>query len=189
MQYWKVKRIARFWLNHILELLGLKRTDAHWGGYWEIRHLDRFGNVLWEDAGRNMLHDEGEEYILSCAFDEVQSPPANFYIGLDNRSSLAEADTLASLVDEPSTNGYARQAVASDNTDITISQVSGDYQAKTKTVTFSASGGSWGPVTKIFWCTSADSSGKLIASKALSQSRTLSDGESLECSFYIRLSE
>ena len=71
-----------------------------------------------------------------------------------------------------------------------MSQESGDYQAKTKTVTFTADGGSIGPVTKMFLCDVASgTAGLLIASRALSQERTLSDGESLECSFYVKFSE
>jgi len=164
-----------------------KHKRMHW--MFLIRHRDRLGRILAEEVLENMLHDEGEQFLCQVAFSEEQSVPANYYVGLDNRGSLAEADNLAALSGEPSGNGYSRQAVASDNTDFTVSQESGDYQALTKTVTFTASGGSIGPVTKMFLATSSDGSGKLIASVALSQSRTLADGESLECSMYIRFSE
>jgi len=168
--------------------LGLPREiNAH--SHWTVRHLDAQGCLVWADCGHNMLHDEGEQFFCQVLFTEEASVPTAYYLGLDNRTSLAESDTLASLSGEPSGNGYSRQAVNTDATDFTISQESGDYQAKTKTVTFTASGGSIGPVTKMFMATSSDGSGKLIASRALSQERTLADGESLECSFYIRFSE
>lgn len=168
--------------------LGIRRPFAH--SIWTVRHLDAQGRLLWADCGHNMLHDEGEHFFCDVIFNETQSVPAAYYLGLDNRASLAEADTLASLSGEPSGNGYARQPVNSDDTDFTVSQESGDFQAKTKTVTFTASGGSIGPVTKMFLCTVVSGTeGVLIASRALSQERTLADTESLECSMYVKFSE
>jgi len=194
--YWEARLAVQQWawqaryavMRVVRWALGLPRkVDAH--SIWTVRHLDARGRLLWADCGHNMLHDEGEEFFCRVLFTEEATPPAAYYLGLDNRASLAEADTLSSLSGEPSGNGYSRQAVNSDSTDFTISQESGDYQAKTKTVTFTASGGSIGPVTKMFLATSSDNNGKLIASRALSQERTLADGESLECSLYIRFSE
>jgi len=194
--YWQIRlalqqRVwaARYLVMHAMRwTLGLPREiNVH--SLWTVRHLDAQGRLVWADCGHNMLHDEGEQFFCQVLFTEEASVPDAYYLGLDNRTSLAESDTLASLSGEPSGNGYSRQAVNSDATDFTISQESGDYQAKTKTVTFTASGGSIGPVTKMFMATSADETGKLIAGRALSQERTLADGESLECSFYIRFSE
>jgi hypothetical protein len=198
-RYWEL-RLAMLCLglalrHHLLSAvrraLGIpRRPDV--GGFWTVRHLDRRGRLLWADAGHNLWHDEGEQWLLQVAFTEAQSVPANFYIGLDARTSLAEADTLASLVSEPSTNGYARQPVASDATadGWAVTQVGGDYRATSKTVTFTASGGSIGPVTKMFVCTVVSGTGgKLVASRALSQSRTLANGESLQVSYYVSVGE
>ena len=183
---WRVRCLV---VALVRTLLGMPRpVGLH--SMWTVRHRDAEGRLLWAGFGHNMLHDEGEKFILDVAFSEAQSVPSAYYIGLDARTSLAEADTLASLSGEPSGNGYARQAVNSDGTDFTIEQISGDWQAKTKTVTFTASGGQIGPVTKAFLCTVASgTSGKLIQSVALSQSRTLQSGESLNVSMYLRLSE
>ena len=174
----------------VRRLLGMPRP-VNLYSMWTVRHTDARGRLLWAGFGHNMLHDEGEQFILQVVFSEVQTPPAAYYIGLDARTTLAEEDNLAALVNEPpGTYGYARKAVNSDATDFTISQQSGDYQALTKTVTFTASGGAIGPVTKAFLCTVASgTSGKLIQSNALSQSRTLQSGESLNVSMYLRLSE
>jgi len=160
-------------------------------GWFTLVHRDRFGRVIWRDEGPNIYHDEGEEHACKVLFSEVASVPAAYYLGLDNRGSLAEADNLAALVDEPSSNGYQRQAVNSDNTDFTVTQDpgSGDWQAKTKVVTFVAPGGAWGPVNNILIATSSDGSGKLISSKPLKQERSLSDGEELECTFLVRFKE
>lgn len=184
---WATAEFIRF-KSRVRRALGVRAAGMH--AIWDIRHYSKDGELLFGQVAHNMLHDEGEEFIVDVVFDETQSVPANYYIGLDARASLAEADALTDLVSEPSGNGYAREAVASDNTDFTNSQDSGDWQALTKTVTFTASGGSIGAVTKAFLTTvSTGTAGVLISSVALSQSRTLADGESLDVSMYIKLSE
>ena len=85
-----------------------KHKRMHWT--FLVRYRDRFGRLLAHEAHENMLHDEGEQFICQVAFSEEQSVPSAYYVGLDNRGSLAEGDTLASLSGEPSGNGYARQA-------------------------------------------------------------------------------
>jgi hypothetical protein len=114
----------------------------------------------------SILHDEGEQFLLSTLFAGV-AMPTNLYLGLDNRTTLAASDTLASLVSEPTVNGYARQAVNSAS--FTVVFTGGAYQANTPIVTFSATGGSWGPVNNLFLATSSDNSGKLIATVTLNQ--------------------
>lgn len=162
---------------------------------WLVKHVSVTGEVLFEDRGPNIFHDEGEEWLLDVAFTEVLTPPTDFYLGCDDRDGVdnaapAEADTLASLVGEPDgTNGYSRQAVTSNDTDWTVDQPSGDYRATSKTVTFTASGGPIGPLTTLFLATSSDNTGRLLCTRALSQERNLADGESLECSMYIEVGE
>lgn len=150
-------------------------------------------DVVWEQLrAPNIWHDEGEQWMVNVCFTEdVGLPvPANFYLGLDNRGSLAEADVLTDLVSEPSTNGYARQAIASDTTDWTDTQDSGDWQVASTTETFNASGGSWGPVQAMFLCdVSTGTAGDLYCSLALSASRTLQDGDSLQADITIKISE
>jgi hypothetical protein len=156
----------------------------------EVVHRDCNGEPIWQETIHNIFHDEGEEYLCKVAFSEELAVPANHYIGLDARGSLAEGDTLADLSGEPSGSGYARQAVATDNSDYTVSQSGGNWQARTKTVTFTASGGSIGAVNNCFLCDAASgTSGDLYCSLALSQSRTLADGESLDVNMTISISE
>ncbi|MFX1300371.1 MAG: hypothetical protein ACFFDE_05455 [Promethearchaeota archaeon] len=165
-------------------------ANVKWQPTWHVKHI-RNGEVIWEEEiTANILHDEGEQFIVQVVFSEAQSVPAAYYIGLDNRSSPAEADTLTELSGEPSGNGYARQAVNSDATDWTVTQEGGDYQAKSKTVTFTASGGSWPSVQQMFLCTVASgTAGKLIATAALSAARVLQDQDSLQTDIAIKLSE
>lgn len=59
-----------------------------------IQHLDSKGNLLWTNDEQidNLLHDEGEQAILSAFFVTNYSgygaPPANLYLGLDARVAL-----------------------------------------------------------------------------------------------------
>jgi hypothetical protein len=130
------------------------------------------------------LHTEGLQFILEVAFSEEQSVPANFYIGLATDTSLAEDAALTDLT-EVSGTGYARQTVASNNTDFTSASTgTNDRKMTTKTVTFTA-GGTWTGAKTVFLATSSDSSGKLIASAALSETRTLSDGDTLQVAIEI----
>lgn len=166
----------------------------------DVRCYDKFGNLKWGELGlKNILHDEGEQALLSAYFATAMSgygpPPANLYLGLDNRVSLAEDDTLASLDGEPSGLGYARKPLSTAGTglsgqDFYINQPAAYYRADSKVVTFTASGGAWVSVSKLFLCTVlSGTAGKLISSLPLSTTRTLQDGDSLNTSMYIGMSE
>lgn len=166
----------------------------------DVRCYDRYGKLKWEDLGiDNILHDEGEQALLSAYFATAMSgfgpPPANLYLGLDNRASLTEEDTLLSLNGEPSGLGYARKALSTAGTglpgqDFSINQPGAYYRADSKVVTFTATGGAWVSVSKLFLCTVlSGTAGKLISSLALTATRTLQDGDSLNASIYIGMSE
>jgi hypothetical protein len=133
------------------------------------------------------LHTEGLQFLLEVALTEQQTTPANFYIGLATDASLAEGASLSSLT-EVSGTGYARQAVASDNVDITSATAgTDDRKATTKTVTFTAAG-NWTGANTAFLCTvTSGTSGKLIASAPLSTTRTLTNGDSLTCAIAVQL--
>lgn len=125
------------------------------------------------------LHTEGLQHLLEVVFSGEQNVQANFYIGLATDASLAE-DAALSDITEVSGTGYAREVVASDNIDFTSASVgTNDRKVTTKTVTFTA-GGTWTGAKTVFLATSNDSSGKLIASIPLSQTRILNDGDTLD---------
>ena len=158
---------------------------------WHIRHI-RDGKVIWEDEIlENILHDEGEEYILQCAFSEEVVPPVDFYFGLyDVDPTMAEGDALATHSgDELSGSAYARQPIPSTAVGWTVTQDAGDYEAQSTDETFTASGGAWAAARFLFLATTVDNTGKLIASAQLSADRTLQDGDSLQVSMDIKLSE
>lgn len=169
----------KLWFN---KLIGKKQ----WVGEWQFAHIGANGQIKDEWSMFNALADEGEQNLLDQYFRN-QNAPTSFYIRLFNDTPV-ETDTLSSLTGEPSTNGYAAQGIGRATSGFpTLALDSGDYRLTSSTETFSASGGSWGPVTYAVLATSTDNSGKLIAYVALSQSRTLADGESLQVTLYIKL--
>lgn len=132
------------------------------------------------------LHTDGLQFLLEVTFTEEQSVPANYYIGLATDASLSET---ASLGDQTEVSGtsYARQAVASDNVDITSAATgTNDYKVTTKTVTFTA-GGTWTGANTVFLATTSNDSGVLIASAPLSETRTLEDTDTLTIAIQIDL--
>lgn len=143
------------------------------------------GSILWEERAANAFADEGEQLILDV-FLRGATAPTQFYLRLFNDTPV-ETDGLASLTGEPSGNGYAASLIERSATGWpTLALDSGDYQATSSAETFTASGGSIGPVTYAVIATSSDNTGKLIAYAALSQSRTLASGESLTVTYKLK---
>lgn len=149
----------------------------------EFNHLDKDGNILYQQRNiLNTLHTTGEEFILSVLFQGLAIPEF-YYLGLDNRSSLAVGDTMATVsVTEPSTNAYERQSV--DSTDWTlVVNSNSNKQTNSSIVTYRAVGGSWGPIKNIFLTDEPNNSGYLIASAQLSEQVTVSSGEIISMRF------
>lgn len=158
----------------------------------EVQHK-KGDKVLWESFNiPNTLHLSGEEFILSALFRSASGivVPSFYYLGMDNRSTIDVSDNMESLTTEPSGNGYSRQAVSSA-TGFTVEQftISGDtsgllhWRAKTQIVAFTASGGSWGPVSNVFLTNLIDNSGYLISTASLGTTRTVASGETLTFRF------
>lgn len=165
---------------------------------WSIKHTRR-GKVIWQEFSEgNILHDEGEQALLSAYFATAYSgfgaPPANLHLGLDNRTALAEANNLAAITGEPTAGGYARIALATGGTglagqDFHINQPAAYFRADSKQVVWTATA-NWTQAKHLFLCTVATGTlGKLICSKALSAPRTLLNGDTLTVSMFIGLSE
>jgi hypothetical protein len=121
----------------------------------------------------NEVHEEGLEYLLGFV------TAGNLEIGLATDSSLDEDATLDDLT-EVSGDGYARITVTSLTSESTGTN---DWQITTNTVTFTATG-DWTSARTVFVATSTD---KLFASAALSETRTLANGNTLEVAVVIAL--
>lgn len=153
--------------------------------------------IIWEAFNiPNTLHLEGEEFMLSALFKSTAgiTVPSFYYIGMDNRSTVSISDNMNSLTTEPSGNGYSRQAISSA-TGFTIEQftITGDdsgiqhWRAKTQILAFTASGGSWGPVSNVFLTNLIDDSGYLISTASLGTTRSVGPGESLTFRFALNV--
>lgn len=156
-----------------------------WIGEWNFQHFDKNGQLIWEDTINNDLAQEGGESMLDSYLRNQNHPPT-FFIRLYNDTPV-KTDGLADLVNEASGNGYAAQEVPrSTGGWVSLALDSGDFQAVSSQETFSASGGSWGPVTYAVLATTSNDTGKLIAFVVLSTARTLADGESLKVTLKIK---
>jgi hypothetical protein len=71
----------------------------------------------------------------------------------------------------------------------TLGVASGVYLAQGPVVSFSATGGSWGPVKNLFLTTKSDNTGILIASAALSENTILNSGETLNVRLALTLKD
>ncbi len=156
-------------------------------GSMDFRCYDKDGNLKWEELDRpNNLADEGEYMFLDVTL-RGGTAPAGYFLRLFNDTPV-ETDTLGSLTGEPSGNGYTAQTVERNTTGWpTLALDTGDYQATSSTETFSATGAGWGPVTYCVLATTTDGTGKLVSYVALSQSRTLAAGESLQVTYKLKL--
>lgn len=143
----------------------------------EISHFNKNGETLYQEKNiNNILHSQGEEFMLKILFGGL-SLPSQYFLGLDSRSTLSASTTMSDLSSlEPSASGYSRQSVAINNFSF-ITNGSGNYQANSPVVLFRAVGGAWGPVRNIFLTTQAGYSGYLISTVPLGSNLTVQDGE------------
>jgi len=138
-----------------------------------------------------MYPNEAEKLNLDWRFAGT-SIDTTLYVGLCNRGVGAEdeADDMTAIgALEMAGTGYARVAVANGAGavyDMIISQVGGDWQAKTPTCTFTAAGGTIGPFTHMFLTNKSDNSGKLMNIVDFGEEISITDTKSFECSIYER---
>lgn len=130
----------------------------------------------------NALADEGEIDILDVYFED-QAVRTSTYLRLYN-DTPAEADTLATLTGEVSGTGYAGITVTRGTDWSTPAAATG---TTTSTKTFTA-GGTWTAATQLVLATVASgTAGLFLAWAALSQSRTLGNGDTLDVTLQITL--
>lgn len=143
----------------------------------EVQHWGSDGHLLWEEKNiLNLLHLDGEEFILRAAFTDASTIPAFYYLGLDNRLTIAADDTMDDLIGEPVAGGYERSEISSTG-DFSINFESSHYIATSPIVAFRSTTGTWGPCSNLFLATTLNDTGKLISTATLSSSVSLSPGE------------
>jgi len=157
---------------------------SDWNGIMKVLWVKhwRDGELIWKQNNiRNLLHTDGESYVLRAVFTggQVSSViPQFYYMGLDNRSEILASNTLNNLVAEPVGDGYLRQAVSSAG-DFVVTLEGSNYRATSPIVAFRAEGGSWGPVQNVFLTDSATETGTLISSAKLDSGVTVADGDQI----------
>jgi hypothetical protein len=159
-------------------------NDNNWNGIMKVLEIKHWRNdkIIWERRNiKNLLHEKGEEFILSAAFSGGKIStviPDNYYFGLDNRSLVKADQEMDNLIGEPTGNGYTRQTISSSN-EFIIGFENDHYQAVSPVLVFRASGASWGPVTNLFLTDQAGNAGSLISTAALGESVIVNDGDSI----------
>ena len=157
---------------------------------WDIKHI-RDGKVIWEVKGkRNILCDEGEKAIADTFFRANAATyfsATDFYIGLYN-GVIAESSSLATIPNEPSGNGYAREVCERSAVGFpTLENDEGDWRVISKEITITASGGDIGPVNGAFLGTTLANSGSLIGAIAMGAEQTIVEDDSLIFQMRIKL--
>lgn len=112
--------------------------------------------------------DYWENEILDHIFGKGSYTPATIYVGLSTADPLDSGAGLA----EPSGNGYARVATSG----AAWTTASGGSLSNASDVTFPQATGSWGTITH-FALFDAASAGNMLAHGALSQSKTVTSGD------------
>jgi hypothetical protein len=158
----------------------------------ELQHIDYQGNIISTQKNLlNLLHQEGEEFLLRAAFvgGRVSNViPEFYYLGLDNRQSVAADDTIDDLISEPIGGGYERQEISSDG-DFSINFEQDHFLATSPIVAFRSTTSSWGPVSNLFLTNAADTSGSLISTVVLTSPISLSSGDSVTMRIGMQLRE
>jgi len=162
--------------------------DLKYQSIWKIQHI-RDGKVIWEDEGPNAVSQQGEEALLETFFrGDATYDPTEFYVRLCN-STPDVTTTLSTVVSEASGNGYAAQVVEKSTVGFPTKELDlGAYRIVSKTVSFAAVGGSIGPVTTAYLATTSDNTGRFIAFRALSLTRTILNSDTMTIQFRIKIS-
>jgi hypothetical protein len=173
---------------------GVRIASAREVGVWTFTHRAKDGRVIARWQEHNTLSKLADQRMLENYYRGGAAAGANFYLGLVDSTatcSIAKQDSFATVVGygEPSGFGYARVVVSKDSTGWpTSAAATNDWHIVSKVVTFTASGGSIGPVYCAFLSDAASGSATdWHAWVALSQARTMASGESLDVSMDITL--
>lgn len=166
-------------LKHLMTILEFKITDSN-------------GKIKYEEYDiKNTIHVDAELFMLSICFRTSAGivVPSLYYAGLDSRTTISTADTLANLQNEPTNNGYARVSIGSSAGFTVALNGSSVYQATSSILSYSAVGGSYGPVRNLFLATTINNTGYLLASGALSAPQTLSSGQTISTKIGVALKD
>lgn len=172
----------------VLFILSVQASSASaesWIGEYCFEARDAAGRVKWGECQHNALANEGQQEMLNV-YLQGGTAPTGFAIGLSSMT-FAVTTTYATITGEPSGNGYARQTLTRSSSAggwPTLALDLGNFKATASTVTYTATG-AVGPVTSAFMISSTNN--KLISYTALSTSRTLASGDTLQVTYAVKL--
>ena len=150
--------------------------------FWNVTHKDKDGNIKWEGQHlHNALSNAGAAAILEYFYrGNASFAPGQFYVRLCNYSPQV-TDTLATIQNEPSGNGYAPQLLPASTIGFPTRAFGpdGNVNITSVQVVFTAAGGNIGPVTTAYLATSANNTGTLISYLPLAITRTILAGDSM----------
>ena len=159
----------------------------------EINHFNKNNELIWQAKNiRNILHQEGEEFVLRAVFTGGQTStviPENYYLGLDNRVTISATNTMDDLLGEPQSGGYARQAVSSAGDFSVALENNENFVATSPIVAFRATTATWGPVSHLFLTDREDNAGALISSASLPTPVTVEFGDTITMRLSMQLKD
>lgn len=121
-----------------------------WCGWFEVKHYDAQGRLVYSDCVANNLAREGQFDVLDCFFRGGGSVPSRgFELALfDDIPEVT--DRVSDLTGEPVDNGYARQVLERGRRGWPVLGLDAEgYRVISSAVTFRARGGQWGPVRSV----------------------------------------
>lgn len=147
------------------------------------RDLEIIRSQLWSP---NALVDEGEGDMLDVYFG-TQAVRATLYLRLYSDGGIVDTDTLATLTNEVTGTGYNGVAVTRGTDWSAPALDAGDMLTTTSTKTFSATG-TWTAADELVLATvQSGTAGLFLAWVALSTTRTLTSGDSLDTTLGVKL--
>lgn len=161
-------------------------------GIFRIACYNAQGQLKWSEDAHNALAQQGERIFLDSVL-RGGTAPTGYFLRLYNTTPTGTSTLTTLSASEPATaNGYnpANQGINRDATAAgfpNLTTATLHYQAVSKTVTITAAGGTIGPVIYAALATTSDNTGKLVAYAALSATRTLQIGDSLQLTYTVRL--
>jgi hypothetical protein len=154
-------------------------------GVFHVECVGADGKIKWAEDVENALTNEGQQYILTAAFNATGAVSPSYIRLLNTGATPGLSSTLASKGGtEASGTGYSPASVT-----YTVSKPATNYQAASSTASWTNSSGSaWTAVTHLFVATTSNDTGKFVAYAALSVSRTLQNGDTLNTTYTATLS-
>jgi len=160
-------------------------------GIWRVVHKDRFGNIIEEEVFKNLITNEGLDYILNSACHGDTQISSWYFAPFTAAHTPAATDTYASPGYTEATSEYSESnrqewaEGASSSQSITNSSAA-TITAATSVTIYGAGivGGGTAASTK----GNTDGGGTLLASGQFSSSKSLANGETLDMTYTLSAS-